>query len=85
MKSVLIDLLGQRFGRLMVVKRAANDRRGEARWNCLCNCGNKSIVLGSHLRSGCRSKPVKCVENNQRLSAIPRTGLQSISNPNRTR
>lgn len=47
-----IDMLGGRFGRLLVIGRAENDCRGEARWVCLCECGNESVVLGSHLRSG---------------------------------
>lgn len=52
MKQTLIDLTGYTFGRLEVISRAENDSRGEARWNCLCTCGNISIVLGSHLRRG---------------------------------
>lgn len=47
-----IDLIGQRFGRLSVVSRAGVDKRGEARWECVCECGNKTTVLGSHLRKG---------------------------------
>lgn len=48
----LIDMIGKRFGRLTVLSRALNDHRGEARWNCLCDCGNRTVVLGSHLRKG---------------------------------
>lgn len=48
----VIDLTGQRFGRLSVVRLAGTDKRGESRWECVCDCGNKSIVLSSHLRSG---------------------------------
>lgn len=47
-----IDLTGLKFGRLTVTKDAGTDKRGEARWECVCECGNKSVVLGSHLRSG---------------------------------
>lgn len=48
----LVDLAEQRFGRLTVISRASNDHRGEARWNCKCDCGKYTVVLGSHLRSG---------------------------------
>ena len=46
------NILGQRFGRLLVIGRAANDGRGEIRWMCRCDCGNHKAVLSSHLRSG---------------------------------
>lgn len=46
-----IDLAGQKFGRLIVVKRAEN-RRGRVRWRCLCDCGNETIVGARNLKSG---------------------------------
>ena len=48
----LINLAGKKFGRLTILSRASNDSRGEARWNCACDCGNHTVVLGSHLRKG---------------------------------
>ena len=48
----LIDLTGQRFGRLTVIERAENSSAGQARWRCQCNCGRESIVAGQALRSG---------------------------------
>ncbi|MBD5153776.1 MAG: hypothetical protein HDT15_01540 [Oscillibacter sp.] len=50
--SRLIDLTGQRFGRLTVVSRAENTKNGDARWNCVCDCGKQTNVKGSRLRSG---------------------------------
>lgn len=52
MLRVKIDLTGLKFGRLTVTKDVGTDKRGEALWECVCECGNKSVVLGSHLRSG---------------------------------
>lgn len=49
----LIDLKGQKFGRLTVIRRAretSND--GHIKWKCLCSCGKETIVMGKHLRSG---------------------------------
>jgi len=48
----LVDLTGQKFGRLTVFERGANDKRCAAMWLCKCDCGNKSTVRGAHLRSG---------------------------------
>lgn len=50
--SKLIDLTGQRFGRLTVLERAKNDKLGRARWLCRCDCGKEKIVSGTNLRSG---------------------------------
>lgn len=48
-----IDLTGERFGRLLVLKQAprlAKDRN--ARWSCRCDCGQKAIVRTDLLCSG---------------------------------
>lgn len=58
---VLIDLTGKRFGRLAVLNRATNDHGRPARWNCLCDCGNKTTVVGTHLRRG-ESKSCGCLQ-----------------------
>jgi 5-methylcytosine-specific restriction endonuclease McrA len=51
-KDQVIDETGNRYGRLTVIKRAENDKRGRALWLCSCFCGNTAIVLGSSLRKG---------------------------------
>lgn len=47
----MIDITGQRFGRLVVVERAAN-RGKRLYWHCRCDCGNEKEVRGSDLRNG---------------------------------
>ena len=49
---VRIDLTGQKFGRLTVVSHAGRDKHGNAKWNCVCDCGAERTVIGSSLRSG---------------------------------
>lgn len=44
------DLTGQRFGKLLVVSRAENIGTQPA-WNCLCDCGNRTIVTAGNLKS----------------------------------
>ena len=34
------DLTGQRFGKLVVLSRAENDKTKHTRWLCQCDCGN---------------------------------------------
>lgn len=47
----LVDLVGKKYGRLLVVKKA-DSIGGHARWLCKCECGNECIVHGSSLKSG---------------------------------
>lgn len=48
----LIDLTGQRFGKLQVVGKAPNDKYHNVRWFCHCDCGNDVIRYGHNLRDG---------------------------------
>ena len=51
--SRLIDLTGQRFGRLTVVEKIqARAGSTNARWLCRCDCGNTTAVNGTTLRRG---------------------------------
>lgn len=48
----LIDLTGQRFGRLTVIERTENDKSRHICWRCRCDCGKAVVVSNSKLRSG---------------------------------
>lgn len=47
----LLDLTGQRYGRLIVVTRVENIGRKPA-WHCRCDCGGTANATSSGLRSG---------------------------------
>lgn len=53
-----LDLIGQRFGRLVVVARAAKSTPtrshpyGRCRWRCICDCGIERVVIQAYLRAG---------------------------------
>lgn len=57
-KSTLIDLTGERFGRLLVLERAEdyvpyNDHsQRKVQWLCRCDCGTECLVLSQNLRRG---------------------------------
>lgn len=62
----LIDITGQKFGRLTVIRQKGNTKRGNSLWLCRCNCSNEMevIVRGVDLRKdrvrscGCLQKEV---------------------------
>lgn len=69
----LIDLTGKRFGRLVVVQRTENSKRGESNWFCKCDCGGTKIVKGNHLREG-STKSCGCLEKENRLEVNKKHG-----------
>lgn len=46
-----IDRTGERFGKLVVVKRLPNDANQQAMWLCHCDCGTDKPYRASNLRS----------------------------------
>lgn len=55
-RAKYLDLSGQRFGRLIAQVRVNGDT-GKARWECLCDCGKRSVVYANALR---RSMTTSC-------------------------
>jgi hypothetical protein len=61
------DLTLRRFGRLIVIGRGTNAKRGNSRWNCICSCGTETTVIAAALRSraisscGCASVDTRTV------------------------
>lgn len=49
--SRIVDLINQKFGRLVVVSRVASNNRGRSMWLCKCSCGKTTIVNSDNLRN----------------------------------
>ncbi len=84
-----IDRLGQRYGRLTVIKQAESPD-GNARWVCRCDCGQLVVAYGGDLQ---RSKVKSCgCLNAERIFrhgmsrtkvyAVWKSMLQRCENPN---
>ena len=73
--SRLVDLTGQRFGRLIVTEKAS-PRPGStnARWRCVCDCGNETLVLGTTLRRG-ESRSCGCLRSELQQEKMTSHGL----------
>lgn len=63
----LIDLSGQRFGRLTVIKKSQpylNPEKGyhNTRWLCQCDCGKETVVFTVNLKGG-KTKSCGCLRS----------------------
>lgn len=71
--SELKDLTGKRFGKLTVIDRAPSKitPKGQHKtmWNCVCDCGNASVVGTTNLLSG-HTKSCGCLQKTSRLGHI---------------
>lgn len=52
MPRKLVDITGQRFGRLIVRGIAGRAKGSRVVWSCLCECGNEIIAYGYNLKTG---------------------------------
>ena len=50
--GVVIDLTGQKFGRLKVIDFAGLEKNNQALWLCKCECGNTKNIRGRDLKTG---------------------------------
>ena len=70
----VIDLTGQKFTRLTVISRAENNKNGQARWLCKCDCGNETIVKSDDLKRGktksCGCLRVEVSRNRMKVSSV---------------
>jgi hypothetical protein len=69
-----IDLTGKRFGRLIVIKRIGT-KRGQAYWECLCDCGNYKNAVASDLKDG-HTKSCGCLNKETQVSANTTHGMK---------
>lgn len=88
--SRLIDLTGQRFGRLTVLRRAEDhvqpNGQRKTQWLCKCDCGNEAIVQyqvltrGEAESCGCLNKELTIKRNreNRKLNYYDLTGEYGI-------
>ncbi|MDQ0154927.1 hypothetical protein [Robertmurraya andreesenii] len=66
--GTVIDLKGQRFGRLTVVELKGTINK-KAVWTCKCDCGNTIDVQSYYLRDGTK-KSCGCLQNESRSKSM---------------
>lgn len=47
-----LQLLGQKFGDLIIIKYVGSDKSGQSIWHAQCTCGNFTNVRGGDLKNG---------------------------------
>lgn len=85
-KSNFKNEIGNTFGKLTVLERVENHHTGTAKWLCICECGNKTKVLGTSLRNG-KTKSCGCSIGNERsgnavFNILFRSSLRHFKNTN---
>jgi hypothetical protein len=75
-----IDITGNRYGRLTVIKQHDTLRPGRTRWLCKCDCGTLVIKTSNVMRRG-ESKSCGCLQR-ETASKLRRTGQFGTKNPN---
>ena len=77
-----LDLIGRRFAKLVVLKEHPERGNGHVQWECICDCGTKSIVQGVHLVSGhtqtCGCSRMKHLQTVNVTHGMSKTGLYHI-------
>lgn len=96
MKKVRLNLMGERYGNLVVIKEASpiysNSGKMIRRWECQCDCGEKTIVRHGDLRSG-RTTSCGCLKKERfvhkthgysrtKLGMVYASMRQRCNNPN---
>jgi hypothetical protein len=73
--SKFIDLTGNKFGMLTVTKFSHFNKRRVSTWECLCECGNNVIVIGSNMKNG-NSKSCGCLNIERAIETNTTHGMR---------
>lgn len=72
-RNMFIDLTGQKFERLTVVKRAKGYIGKGSYWHCKCDCGNEIIVRAQSLKDG-QTKSCGCLNKELAIKRFTKHG-----------
>ena len=74
-----LNLLGKRFGRLVVISENGRSSSGDVIWRCKCDCGKykdvtaSSLKVGDTISCGCYFTE-KLIERNRRYNRYDMSG-----------
>lgn len=65
-----IDLIGQKFGELIVLEDSGERYQGNVLWRCQCSCGNTPLIKGTSLLHGVQSCGCIKSKGEQKISTL---------------
>lgn len=80
--AIVKNLIGCRFGRLLVIRQDGKTNNGNAKWLCECDCGNTKSVASWSLRSG-KTQSCGCIKKEQNKESCTTHGEASGNNKTR--
>lgn len=69
----MIDLTGQKFGRLTALERIGVSASGNAIWLCRCNCGSDVSIPSNNLKNG-HTKSCGCLQKEELITRLTQHG-----------
>ena len=70
----LKDLTGQKFGKLTVLRRVEDRKRGRPMWLCQCECGNQTVVSSTRLLLPNGTRSCGCLRHQPSNNLVDLTG-----------
>jgi len=74
------QLVGRKFGRLVVVQSAGRNKWRRIQWLCLCDCGNHKVVLPYDLIHG-KTRSCGCLHSETAAKNVKRLHAAMVANP----
>lgn len=74
-----IDETGKRYGKLTVIQFDSINKSGVLLWQCHCDCGKDSVVIGGSLRNG-QTKSCGCLRGHCNPAEILSTRINEAGN-----
>lgn len=68
-----VEMIGKRFGRLVVLAEDKRNRNGVIFYKCFCDCGKEKVINGVSLRSGA-TKSCGCCSKYRKSNYCPDCG-----------
>ena len=80
----MVDIAGERYGKLAVISLAGQNKRGNCIWHCVCDCGKRIVVRSGDLRNG-HTKSCGCSHKNRSKEARAKVTTHGMSVANNGR
>lgn len=74
-ENKMIDMTGEKYGKLTVIKLASIDKGGNTKWACECECGGETVSYRQNLKKG-KATSCGCFQK-ENMSKIKTTHGQS--------